>query len=97
MRLEKNQVREAEDQVIDIRNTMSDTSGISTDKSARSKNSILSNFRSAQTSKEESPSPQIAKKEIEVKKESSDVLRRARVSVRALEHPGSRACINVFH
>jgi len=75
----RNQVREAEDQVIDIRNTMSDTSGISTDKSARSKNSILSNFRSAQTSKEESPSPQIAKKEIEVKKESSDVLRRARV------------------
>lgn len=77
--IRRNQVREAEDQVIEIRNTMSDTSGISADKSARSKNSILSNFRNTQTSKEEITSPQIPKKEIEVKNESTDVLRRARM------------------
>jgi len=43
----RNQVREAEDEVIDIVNTMSDTSrsGISIDKSTRSKDTILSNFR----------------------------------------------------
>ncbi len=43
----RNQVRKADEEVIDIVNTMSETSrsGISTDKSTRSKDTILSNFR----------------------------------------------------